>query len=205
MFSFLPKEEKFFSMFKEIAVNILDGARLLKDMLDNFDDPIESQKKIKDIEHKGDLMTHEIIRKLHKSFITPFDREDIYALASALDDILDLIDSSAQHITIYQVDHITVEAKALGFFILQACQTIDKAMSVLGNKSEHIAEYCVEIKSLENEADKVFRDAKRNLFQNEKDPIELIKWKEVYETLELAIDKCEDAANILESVVLKNG
>lgn len=204
MFGLIPKEEKFFSMFKEMTENILEGARLLKDMLDHFHNPLESKQKIKDIEHKGDMQTHEIIKKLNKSFITPFDREDIYALASALDDILDLIDASSQHIITYNIAHITPEAKELGFIIFKSCEAVQKAVSLLGNKLEHISEHCVEINSLENEADRVRADAISRLFTEEKDPIQLIKWKEIYENLELVTDKCEDAANILESVVLKN-
>ena len=204
MFGLIPKDEKFFAMFKEMTWNILEGAELFKEMIDNFEDPAGSQRRIKDGEHKGDTITHDIIKKLNKSFVTPFDREDIYALSSALDDILDLIDASAQRFVMYNVEKPTPEAKELAFIILKACQPIDKAVSLLGKKMEHIAEYCVEVNALENEADRVCREAVSRLFDEEKDPIQLIKWKEIYETLERATDKCEDAANILESVVVKN-
>lgn len=204
MFGLIPKDEKFFAMFKEMAKTITLGAEQLKDMLDDFKNPIESQRKIKDTEHQGDVHTHDIIKKLNKSFITPFEREDIYALASALDNILDVIDNSAQHLIMYNIDHITPEAKELGFIILKSCHSVEKAVSLLGNKLEHISEHCVEINSLENEADRVRADAIGRLFREEKDPIQLIKWKEIYENLELVTDKCEDAANILESVVVKN-
>jgi len=173
-------------------------------MLDNFEDPAGSQRRIKEVEHKGDTQTHEMFKKLNKSFITPFDREDIYALSSALDDILDLIDASAQRFVMYNVEKPTPEAKELAFIILKSCQTIDKAVALLGGKLEPISEYCVEVNSLENEADRVCREAISRLFDEEKDPIQLIKWKEIYETLERATDKCEDAANVLESVVMKN-
>ncbi len=205
MFGLLPKEEKFFQLFKEMTTNIIAGSQLLKDMLDNFENPAESQRKIKEIEHKGDSITHEIIQKLNKTFITPLDREDIYALASKLDDILDLIDASAQRIIMYNVESIPPEAKSLGFIILQSCQAVDKAVAMLCKKSnEQIFEACVEVNALENEADRVSREAISRLFDEEKDPIQLIKWKEIYETLEKATDKCEDAANILESVIVKN-
>jgi predicted phosphate transport protein (TIGR00153 family) len=205
MFGLIPKEEKFFQLFKDMTTNIIEGARLLKDMLDNFDHPVESQRKIKEVEHKGDSITHEIIQKLNKTFITPLDREDIYNLASKLDDILDLIDASASRVIMYNVESIPPEAKSLGFIILQSCQAVDKAVAMLGKKSnEQIFEACVEINALENEADRVSREAISRLFDEEKDPIQLIKWKEIYETLEKATDKCEDAANILESVVVKN-
>ena len=204
MFGLIPKDEKFFVMFKEMTTTIIEGAQLLKDLMDHFEDPQLSQKKIKDVEHKADHLTHEIIKKLNKSFVTPLDREDIYALSGALDDILDLIDASAQRIVMYNVDKPTPAAKELAFLILKSCQAIDKAVALLGGKLEPIAEYCMEVNSLENEADRVCREAVSQLFDEEKDPIQLIKWKEIYETLERATDKCEDAANILESVVVKN-
>ncbi len=204
MFGLIPKDDKFFAMFREMSFNILEGAELLKDMLDNFTDPAASQRKIKEVEHKGDTITHEIIKKLNKSFITPFDREDIYALSSALDDILDLIDASSQRVVMYNVEKPTPESKELAFLILKSCQTIDKIVAVLGGKLEPISAYCIEVNALENEADRVCREAISRLFDEEKDPIQLIKWKEIYETLETTTDKCEDAANILESVVVKN-
>ena len=205
MFGLIPKEEKFFKLFKNMTENIIDGAKLLKDMLDNFDNPNESQRKIKEVEHKGDSITHDIIQMLNKTFVTPLDREDIYALASKLDDILDLIDASAQRVIMYNVDSIPPEAKSLGFIILQSCYAVDKAVAMLGKKTnEQIFAACVEINALENEADRVSREAISRLFDEEKDPIQLIKWKEIYEILERATDKCEDAANILESVVVKN-
>ena len=205
MFGMIPKEEKFFKLFKQMTENIIVGAKLLKDMLDNFENPSESQRKIKDIEHVGDSLTHEIIQMLNKTFVTPLDREDIYSLASKLDDILDLIDASSQRVIMYNVDSIPPEAKSLGFIILQSCYAVDKAVAMLGKKTnEQIFAACVEINALENEADRVSREAISRLFDEEKDPIQLIKWKEIYETLERATDKCEDAANILESVVVKN-
>lgn len=206
MFGFIPKEEKFFKLFKDMTENIIVGAKLLKDMLDNFDNPAESQRRIKEVEHKGDSITHEIIQTLNKTFITPLDSEDIYALASKLDDILDLIDASAQRIIMYNVESIPAEAKSLGFIILQSCHVVDKAVAMLGKKiTDQIFEACVEINSLENEADRVSREAISRLFDEEKDPIQLIKWKEIFETLEKATDRCEDVSNILESVVVKNG
>lgn len=206
MFGLIPKDDKFFQLFKQMTENIIEGARLLKDMLDNFEDPVESQRRIKDVEHKGDSITHDIIQKLNKTFVTPLDREDIYSLASKLDDILDLIDVCAQRIIMYNVESIPAEAKSLGFIILQSCHVVDKAVAMLGKKSnEQLFALCIEINALENEADRVCREAISRLFDEEKDPIQLIKWKEIYETLERATDKCEDAANILESVVVKNG
>jgi len=204
MFGLIPKEEKFFVLFKELACNIVEGALLFKEMLDDFSDPVASQKKIKQVEHIGDILTHDIVKKLNKSFVTPFDREDIYALSGALDDILDLIDSCAQRFVMYNVEQPTAAAKEMAFLILKSCQSLEGAISLLGSNLEQINRFCVEVNSLENEADRVCREAISRLFDEEKDPIQLIKWKEIYETLEHACDKCEDAVNILESVVLKN-
>lgn len=204
MFGLIPKEEKFFVMFRDMAKSIVEGATALKEMLDNFNNPKQSQSLIKEIEHKCDVQTHNIIKKLNTSFITPFDREDIYALASALDNVMDTIDTATQHIVFYHIDSITPAAKELGFLILKGCQTLEKAAMALEKYPKQISELCVEINSLENEADRVRADAISRLFNEEKDPIRLIKWKEIYENLELVTDKCEDAANILESVVVKN-
>ena len=204
MFGLIPKEEKFFQMFREMGDTIVASAEQLKQMLDSYDNPEVSRKAIKDIEHQADSQTHDIIKKLNKSFVTPFDREDIYALAGALDDILDLIDASAQRFVMYNVDKPTEDARRLAEIIVKSCVTIDKALQHLGGKDADICACCVEINAHENEADKVCRSAISTLFDEEKDPIQLIKWKEIYETLEKATDKCEDAANILESVVVKN-
>ena len=204
MFGLIPKDEKFFEMFREMAQNTILGAEELKDMLDNFQDPVASQRRIKELEHKGDHLTHEIIKKLNKSFITPFDREDIYSLASKLDDVMDLIDASAQRFVMYNVEKPTPEAQQLAFLLLQGSQIRAKAVALLGGNLGALYEYCVEVNALENEADRVCREAISRLFDEEKDPIQLIKWKEIYETLEKCTDKCEDAANILESVVVKN-
>jgi len=204
MFNFMPKEEEFFLLFRNLAKNIVDGAYTLKNMLDNFDNPLIYQQQIKEIEHNCDMQTHNIIKKLNKSFITPFDREDIYALAASLDNIIDIIDAAAQHIVIYHIPNITPEAQELGNIILKACQSIEMAVSILEKHPQKITDFCVEINSFENDADRVRANAVSKLFNEEYDPINLIKWKEIYENLELITDKCEDTVNILESVVVKN-
>jgi hypothetical protein len=204
MFGLIPKDEKFFEMFREMGTIITEGAEALQQMMNDFSDPLASQRKIKEIEHKGDHQTHAIINKLNKTFVTPFDREDIYALASGLDDILDLIDASAQRFVMYRVDAPTPAAKELADIILRSCQAVECSLKHLGGKNEDICSCCVDINALENEADRACREAISKLFDEEQDPIQLIKWKEIYETLEKATDKCEDAANVLESVVMKN-
>ena len=204
MFGLLPKEAKFFTLFQEMGAVLITGAERLQQMLNDYSNAKADQTAIKDIEHRGDTLTHEIINTLNKTFITPFDPEDIYALASALDDVLDLIDASAQRFVMYRVEQPTDAARELAGIILKCCHTLDRALQHLGKGSEPICKECIELNALENEADKVCREAISRLFDDERDPVQLIKWKEIYEVLERTTDKCEDAANILESVVMKN-
>lgn len=204
MFGLIPKEEKFFEMFQEMGQIIVSGAERLKSMMDDYGNPAEGQRAVKDIEHQGDIQKHKIIRMLNTTFITPLDREDIYGLATALDSILNLIDASAQRFVMYRVEQPTTEAKELAFIIVRCCHTLSSALNHLGKRHDDIHEQCVELNALENEADNVCREAISRLFDEETDPIQLIKWKEIYEILERTTDRCEDAANILESVVVKN-
>jgi predicted phosphate transport protein (TIGR00153 family) len=202
MFNLIPKEEKFFEMFQESAQNIHRGAALLKEMMETWQDPAGMAKRIKDVEHEGDTITHNIARKLNQTFITPIDREDIYSLTSALDDVLDLIEAISDRMLLYQVPSPTPQAKRLAQIIYDSTAEIVKGVSVLG-KSNDVLKMCVEINRLENEADRITRDAIASLFGEGKDPIQVIKWKEIYENLEDTTDLCEDVANILESIVLK--
>ncbi len=204
MFRILPRDQEFFVLFEKASQNILDGAELLKDLLDNFNDVREKARQIEEIEHKGDTFTHEIVRKLNTTFITPIDREDILALASSIDDVIDLIHAASTRLTLYKVVEITPQAKELGFLILKATRELHRGISRLSTQMAEVYEHCVEVNSLENEADRVCRDAIAWLFEHEKDPITILKWKEIYETLETATDRAEDAANVLESVALKN-
>ncbi|MGE5190438.1 MAG: DUF47 domain-containing protein [Gemmatimonadota bacterium] len=204
MFRILPRDQEFFVLFEKASQNILDGAELLKDLLDNFEDVKAKARLIEEIEHKGDTFTHELVKKLNTTFITPIDREDILNLASAIDDVIDLIHAAATRLTLYKVAEVTPQAKELGFLILKATRELHRGISRLSTQMEQVYEHCVEVNSLENEADRVCRDAIAYLFEHEKDPITVLKWKEIYETLETATDRAEDAANVLESVALKN-
>ncbi len=204
MFRIIPREEAFFALFEKAAQNALDGAEILKDLLDTFEDVKEKARQIEEIEHKGDSLTHEIIKKLNTTFITPIDREDILALTSSIDDVIDLIHGAANRITLYKLTEPTPQAKELGFLILKSTRELHRGITHLAKKKEEVFEHCVEVNSLENEADRVCRDAIAQLFDKEKDPIYILKWKEIYETLETATDRCEDAANVLEGVALKN-
>jgi len=205
MFGLIPREEKFFAMFKEMTCNIIEGAELLKDMLDNFADPVGSQRKIKDVEHKGDSQTHDIIKKLNKSFITPFDREDIHYLATSIDDIADTIYATAKKINFYHVDPNDSGIKKLAEIIEQSAGHVCNALVELKNMKNVrlITESLVKINSMENQADDIFDLSIEKLFETEPDAKEVIKKREIYTVMEITTDKCEDAANVIESIIIK--
>ncbi|ULA63925.1 MAG: Phosphate transport regulator (distant -like of PhoU) [Nitrospira sp.] len=204
MFSLIPKEEAFFEMFKKAAHNMIEGSRLLKVMMEQFQDPAVQAKQIKDVEHIGDGITHDIATKLNQTFITPIDREDIHDLASALDDILDAVEAVADRFVLYKLTKPTESAIRLADILYQASVAVGRAVDRVGQSHAQINECSVQVNSLENEADRVSRDAISGLFEKETDPIAVIKWKEIYETFEEGTDRCEDVANILERIVLKH-
>lgn len=199
----IPRDAKFFDMFAEMASNLGDGARLLKQTLDDFKDVEIRVQQLKDIEHRGDDMTHNVLTRLNQTFITPFDREDIYRLASSMDDILDFTYSAGVRLVMYKITSAPEAASKLADVLVRQCDQVLNAVKGL-EKHDRVLEYCVEINRLENEADQISRSAIAALFEKEKDPISLIKLKELYEVLETATDKAEDAANVLEGVVLKS-
>ena len=199
----VPRDTKFFDMFAEMSSNILEGATLLKAILDDFQNVEVRVQQLKDLEHKGDDMTHSILVKLNSTFITPFDREDIHALASAMDDVLDYVYAAGERLVMYKIAAAPKAASELAAVIIRQSEQLSKAVKML-DKHDQVLEICVEINRLENEADRIGRAALAALFEREKDPISLIKIKELIEVLETATDKAEDAANVLESVVLKS-
>src|SRR4030043_317952 len=200
-----PKEIDFFEVFDKVASNISNAASLFVSLMENFDNVDVKVKEIHELEQDGDILTHDIMKKLNKSFITPIDREDLYALASRLDDILDLIWAAADRLTVFKLKEPTKEAITMSKDLLTTAECVHKAIKKLKEKNySHVQEYCIEINRLENRIDRGFRDALGNLFDEIKDPILIIKWKEIYEHLEDASDKCEDVANVLEAIVLKN-
>jgi len=203
MFRLVPRETKFYDMFAEMSANLTQGARLMVEILHDFQDIPARVQKLKDIEHRGDDMTHAIITKLNQTFITPFDREDIHKLASSIDDVLDFLNSAGDRLVLYKVTSAPREAEKLAELVVRQCEELHKAVQNL-EKHDNVLQHCVEINRLENEADMVSRRAIGCLFEQEHDPITLIKLKELYEVLETATDKAEDAANVLESVVLKS-
>ena len=202
----MPREEKFFDLFNQQAENVLEGARLLKDLFENYTDLGEKRMLVEKAESHGDEICHRIIEKLNTTFITPMDREDIHALSAALDDILDFVNATAQRMDLYRVESVKPEARQLAGIIVRASEEIVALTESLNNMKNRkgMKARWVEVNRLENEGDNVSRAAIAALFENGKDPIEVIKWKEIYEHLETAIDKCEDAANVVEAVVLKN-
>jgi len=203
MFRLIPREEKFYEMFYEAAENIYQAAKLLTDLMENFKDPAQRARQIKELESIGDNITHQIIQKLNKTFVTPFDREDIHALTSALDDVLDWIEAASDRLVLFHLSEPPEEAGRLAHIILKSAEEIVKGIQSLRNIN-NVLRHCVEINRLENEADSVFREALARLFENGRDPITIIKLKEVYEDLEVATDRCEDVANVLESIAVKH-
>ncbi len=202
---FFPKETDFFGMFESAAQNLKKGALLLVEMMENFSDASFKAKQIYEIEQEGDMLTHEVMRTLNKTFLTPVDREDIHSLISRTDDILDLIWATADRAILFKLNSSTHEAIELSETLLETIEYIAKSVTALKKKKySYVQEHCIEINRLENRGDRIFRAALAKLFDEIKDPILVIKWKEVYEHLEEGLDKCEDVADILESIVLKH-
>jgi len=205
-FPFMPKEHKFFDLFEQSTQNIIKAAKALKEMLDTWQFIDSRVAEITELEHDGDSITHQIISLLHRTFVTPFDREDIAMLAHTLDDVLDFIHSAADAMFIYKISKPTDRAKELADVIVLGAVELDKAIACLRHKGEfkHMLEGCVEINRLENAADRIYRAAIGELFDNAKDMVEIIKWREIYEHMETATDRCEDVADVIEGVALKN-
>jgi len=203
-FSFLPKEDTYFVFFSEMTEKIQEAADILVEMMN---DPERNYgaylKRMKDVEHSCDDLAHKLTTKLNKSFITPFDREDIYHLSVALDDICDYIDAGARAMVMYGITEANVHSKQLARIIQDLSKEIHGAVLLL-KKADGMNQYFMEVHRLENEADEVYFRAIGELFKDASDPIEVIRWKEVYEILENATDRCESVANIIESIVLKH-
>ncbi|MDD5712665.1 MAG: DUF47 family protein [Smithellaceae bacterium] len=204
---FFPKEEKFFDHFEELADKIEEGGKYFLDMLQNYDSLEPKISKLKEIEHEADVITHRTYEKMHKTFLTPLDREDIYALVNKMDSIMDMIEASAVRMVLYRVKQPMPES-------IQQARILNKAIAKVKlivhglrdmKNAAMILDACVEVNTYENEGDVILRNTIAKLFQEEKDPIELIKWKEISELIEEALDVCEDVSNIAEGIVLKNG
>lgn len=202
-FRLIPREEKFFDDFIALAVEIRRGASVLQEMLAPEQPIWDKADEIKEVEHKCDFLTHEIIQRLHRTFVTPLDREDIHALARSLDDVMDAIDASATIVRLYHIAEVRADARELARIIMASAEQVVKAIKALEQR-KGVAEPAVEINRLENEADRAHQAALRRLFEEERDPIIIIKWKEILDFLEDATDRCEDVANVLEGVVVKH-
>jgi uncharacterized protein len=202
-FRLIPREERFFDDFVALAELIRTGAIMLQDMLVP-DRPIwDKADEIKEVEHKCDFLTHEIIQRLHRTFVTPLDREDIHTLARTLDDVIDAIDATAAIVRLYQIEQVRPGARELAKLVAASTEQMVLALKAL-DRRHGVAEPAVEINRLENEADRAHQDALRRLFEEERDPVAIIKWKEILDFLEAATDRCEDVANVLEGVVVKH-
>ena len=203
-FSLIPKEEQYFLLFRQMTSHIYDAASKLAEMLAGKPDDFQKQlESIKAIEHQCDELTHSISKKLNTSFITPFDREDIYMLSGALDDIVDLIDDAARAVVMYNVRETTDFARQFGDVIQRMAVQLHEVVSTL-ERPAGISPRLVEIHRLENEGDDLYHEAIGDLFRGTPDPLRVIRWKDIYDKLEAAVDRCEQAANIIETVIIKH-
>jgi predicted phosphate transport protein (TIGR00153 family) len=203
-----PKEVHFSDNFEELADKIQEGAMLFLEILNDFKGSKDRISTLKEIEHEADTITHRIYQDLHKTFITPLDREDIYSLANKMDSIVDMIDEAASKMQLYRLKEPLPDHKLLAAILNKATVLLNKSIHAMRNRRANIniiLEYCIEINSLENEADNILRNSMAQLFEREKDAIELIKCKEILERIEETTDICEDVSNIIEGIILKYG
>jgi uncharacterized protein Yka (UPF0111/DUF47 family) len=201
--SFAPRERRFFELFDQQASTIKAAAAILVDVLTDPTDITSRRQEIRDLEHAGDEITHELVRTLNRTFVTPFDREDIYALASGLDDILDYIDEIVDIIILYDISPLPGTARELGTLIRDACSEVQLAVGAV-SAMRNVEQHGIEVHRLENEGDRLSRHAIGDLFRGDHSPLNVIKLKELFTLLEDALDRCEDVANIIESIVIKN-
>ena len=202
-FSLFPKEEDFFELFRRQGVLVRQGGDLLHDMMREFDRLEERARELKELEHQGDLITHEIFERLNRTFMTPIDREDIHTLASGLDDVLDAVEALASRLVLFKVTHSTPEATQLSLIVSKSGQQIEKAVATLRD-FKGLKPFTIEINRLENEADHLSREAVADLFSGRHDLLDVMRWKELYGRLEGTADRCEDVANVIEAIVVKS-
>src|SRR5918992_1402633 len=200
---FAPKEREYFDLFEEAGANIVRASELLERMLEQWPDGSELAREVVVCEQEGDRITHDIIQRLNQSFVTPFDREDIYALASALDDIVDFIEEISDFLGLYRIEATMDQAIEMGHILHQSARAIAGAIPRLRTFKD-IHHFTVEVNRLENDGDRVVRDALASLFETGIDPMLVIRWKDIFERLEDGIDACETTANILQGIVIKN-
>jgi len=198
-----PREESFFDLFAQQGALVREGCDLLLDMLNHFDQREDHARRLKDVEHRGDLVTHEIFERLNRTFITPLEREDIHQLASGLDDVLDSVEAIGHRMVIFKVPNVTAQAMQLAEILTRCARQIEQASASL-REFKNLMAFTIEINRLENEADQISREAVADLFTGRHDLLDVMRWKEIYGRLENAADQCEDVANTIESIVIKN-
>jgi predicted phosphate transport protein (TIGR00153 family) len=203
MFNLIPKEVRFFDYFEQQSEQIIKAGTLLSELVHNFADARAKAFAIKEVEHAGDQITHEMFRRLNTTFITPLDREDIHDLATRLDDVLDFIEAVAERLVIYRIKEPTSACRALAELIVAQIAAMDRCIRCLRTMDPGFHEHAIEVNRLENRADALLRETLAAMFEAAGDPIEVIKWKEIYETLEAVTDRCEDVANVIEGIILK--
>ena len=199
----IPRDGKFYDLFNDQAKNIYEAAQKLVILFRDFNDVEKRVAEIKVAEHKGDQITRSVMTKLNQTFITPFDREDIHALSSALDDVMDLVDAAASRLITYKVKFVTPGSSQLADVILRGAEILVKAIAEL-KRPQNILKYCEQLNQIEEESDRIKGECIAKLFEDSTLPIEVIKWKEIYEVLEAATDKCEDVSDVLATVALKS-
>jgi predicted phosphate transport protein (TIGR00153 family) len=200
----IPQNREFFRLYCRSSGNVVEIARLLVSLLERFPDGMDDLvAQIKDHEHKGDRLTHDLVRLLNRTFVTPFDRDDLFRLAGALDDICDHVDEAADDIAVYGVTNVPSEARAQADVILRAAEQLDQAIQRLEGFQDSSTQLTA-LRELEDEGDRLVRDAVAGLFRSGQDPISVIRWKDIHERLEEAVDACENAADVLEAILVKN-
>jgi predicted phosphate transport protein (TIGR00153 family) len=201
---FTPESKEFFDLFSRASSNAVDIARLGLELFERFpEDGAELIGRIKELEHTGDELTHEVVFQLNKTFVTPFDRDDIYRLAGAIDDVCDFVDGTADNLGSWGVTEVPPDARALADVILRATILLDEAVQRLHGFKDS-SRQLIELRSLEDEGDRLYRNGVGELFRSGNDPLMVIRWKDIYEGLEEAVDACENAADVLETIVVKN-
>jgi predicted phosphate transport protein (TIGR00153 family) len=202
----LPRDESFFDEFEKQGRKTVEGCKAFVTMVEAPGDIQAQAKAISDIEHECDRITHHVVEKLHTTFITPIDRNDIHRLISKMDDVMDFVEAAAERLALYDIHEMTKEVADLARCLLASSERVAEAVAGFRDLKhpQRILDKCIEINRLENEADALLRGSLARLFREEKNPITIMKWKEIYELLETATDRCEDVANIIEGVVLEN-
>jgi predicted phosphate transport protein (TIGR00153 family) len=205
-FSFFPKDEGFFDILEEASENVVKGAKAFRELVSHWSLDSELIPQIREIEHEGDRMTHEVIDRLNRTFITPIDREDIHGLAKELDDVIDIIQATMDRMQLYRIETSSPILVQMVEVLLKSTEVVDKAIKSLRDMkhTRRTLDFCIEVNRLENEGDAIFKTALGELFSEKRDVLDIIRWKEVYEAAEFANDKCEDIANIIEGIIVKN-